>query len=288
MDISQNEAILNPEQHKYGDIHALPHSPDLSIYIPMIGINYCAPTYKNIREKADITVLGFVINGHGEIQVNSEKHRLGRGDVFILRKDSRHEVTALSDSSEPWTYYWYNLHGNSLPLLETFHLLHTSYIPDAGIGHLFLKGLDAAKHRAEGTDLQSFSILTCTEIMMALQQAIKQAADYYSPVMSRMKLFLDQLVGETFRSEEFALHMGLSFRQLNRIFKQHTGITIYQYVLTRKMDIAKMMLQDTEMPVGDIAFHLGYDDPQYFSNLFKQKAGMSPTAYRKLNERSAD
>lgn len=115
---------------------------------------------------------------------------------------------------------------------------------------------------------------------MALQHSVKQAADYYSPVMSRMKLYLDQLVGETFRSEDFAGHMGLSFKQLNRIFKQHTAITIYQYVLNRKLDIAKMMLQDTEMPVGDIAAHLGYDDPQYFSNLFKQKAGMSPTLYR--------
>jgi AraC-type DNA-binding domain-containing proteins len=280
MDISQKDEILDPEQHKHGDIHTLPHSPDSPIYIPMIGINYCAPTYRNIREKSDITVLGFVINGHGEIQVNSEKHRLGPGDVFILRKDSRHVVTAMSDSSEPWTYYWYNLHGNSLPFLETFHLLHTSYIQNAGIEHLFLKSFEAAKHRAEGMDFQMLSILTCTEIMMALQQLVRQAADYYSPVMIRMKLYLDQLVGEPFHSEAFSRHIGLSFKQLNRIFKQHTGMTIYRYVLTRKIDIAKMMLQDTDMQVGDIAVHLGYDDPQYFSNLFKQKSGMSPTLYR--------
>lgn len=270
----------NRAQHKHGEIHTLPYSPDLSLYIPLIGMNYCAPTYKNIREKADITVIGYVINGHGEIQVNAEKHRLGRGDAFILRKGSRHEVTALSDAQNPWIYYWYNVHGNSLPLLETFHLLHTSYIPHADIGDLFQKGFGAAKQRGEGMDNQTAIILSCTEIIMALQQAMKKAADYYSPVMRRIKLYLDQLVGEKFQSGEFARSMGLSFKQLNRIFKQHTGITIYQYVLTRKIDIAKMMLQDTEMPVADIAMHLGYDDPQYFSNLFKQKAGMPPTLFR--------
>lgn len=271
----------NRALHKHGDIHALPHSPDLSVYVPMIGMNICAPTYKNIRKKSDITVLGYVVNGHGEIRVNSEKHRLGRGDAFILRKDSRHEVTALSDSSDPWTYYWYNLHGNSLPLLETFHLLHTPYIPNAGIEALFLKGFAAVKHKTEdGTDTQTALILSCTEVIFTLHKAVKQAAEYTSPIMGRMKLYLDQLVGETFHSEDFAHQMDLSFKQLNRIFKQHTGSTIYQYVLARKMDIARMMLQDTELPVGEIAIHLGYDDPQYFSNLFKQKTGIAPTLFR--------
>ncbi|MCK9861171.1 AraC family transcriptional regulator [Paenibacillus sp. ATY16] len=271
----------NRAQHKHGDIHALPYSPNLSVYIPMIGMNICAPTYMNIRKKADITVLGYVINGHGEIQVNSEKHRLGKGDAFILRKDSKHEVTALSESSDPWTYYWYNLHGNSLPLLETFHLLHTSYIPNAGIETLFLKGFAAAKHKAEdGTDTQTALILSITEILISLQKSVKQAAEYTSPIMGRMKLYLDQLVGETFQSEDFAQQMGLSFKQLNRIFKQHTGSTVYQYVLARKLDIARMMLQDTELPVSEIAVHLGYEDPQYFSNLFKQKTGIAPTLYR--------
>ncbi|WP_164775625.1 AraC family transcriptional regulator [Paenibacillus glycanilyticus] len=271
----------NREQHKYGDIHALPYSPDLSVYIPMIGMNICAPTYKNIRNKADITVLGYVINGHGEIQVNSEKHRLGKGDAFILRKDSKHEVTALSDSSDPWTYYWYNLHGNSLPLLEAFHLFHTPYIPNADIEALFLKGFAAAKLKTEdGMDTQTSLILSSTEIFIALQKSVKQAAEYTSPMMGRMKLYLDQLVGEPFQSEDFAHQMGLSFKQLNRIFKQHTGSTVYQYVLTRKLDIARMMLQDTELPVSEIAVHLGYEDPQYFSNLFKQKTGIAPTLYR--------
>ncbi|NBC71876.1 helix-turn-helix domain-containing protein [Paenibacillus sacheonensis] len=280
MDISQIEEIHGANHHKRSDIHTLPHSPDLPVYVPMVGINYCAPTYKNIREKAAITVLGYVINGHGEIQVNAEKQRLGKGDAFILRKDSRHEVTALSDSNEPWTYYWYNVHGNSLPLLETFHLLHTSFIPNCGIGHLFLEGFEAAKLRSEGLHEQTTFILSCAEIMLALQHRLRQDSDYFSPVMSRMKLYLDRLVGEDFRSDDFSRHMGLSFKQLSRIFKQHAGSTIYQYVLTRKIDMAKMMLSDTEMAVGDIAVHLGYDDPQYFSNLFKHKTGMSPTAYR--------
>ncbi|WP_132309510.1 helix-turn-helix domain-containing protein [Paenibacillus sp. BK033] len=286
MDITKEDG--NRAQHKQGMIHALPYSPELSVYVPMIGVSICAPTYKNIRQKADITVLGYVINGHGEIQVNAEKHRLGRGDAFILRKDGRHEVTALSDSSDPWTYYWFNLHGNSLPLLEAFHLLHTPYIPSVDIEALFLKGFSAAKRKTEnGTDAQTAVILSCTEILIALQKAVKHKAEITSPILGRMKLYLDRLVGETFQSGEFARQMGLSFKQLNRIFKQHTGSTVYQYVLTRKLDIARMMLHDTELPVHEIAVYLGYDDPQYFSNLFKQKTGMAPTLYRQ-NAKAAD
>ncbi|WP_284238960.1 AraC family transcriptional regulator [Paenibacillus glycanilyticus] len=280
MDIIQIDNLLNPALRKYGDILALPHSQDLSLYVPMIGINICAPTYKNIREKADITVLGHVINGHGEIKVNAETHRLERGDSFILKKGSRHEVTALSAANEPWTYYWYNLHGNSLPLLEAFQLLQTSYIPNTSVGSLFQRGLDAVKQRDEDIDIQTTITLGCTEILIALQQSAVRSTDHSPPLLIRMKRYLDQLVGEPFNSEDFSRQMALSFKQLNRIFKLHTGSTVYQYVLNRKIDMAKMMLQDTDMPVGDIAVHLGYEDPQYFSNLFKQKTGLSPTSHR--------
>lgn len=269
---------------KHGDLYTLPNVPELPVYIPMVGMNCCDATYFNVREKAEHSVIGYVINGQGEIKVGAEAHRLARGDAFLLRQDSRHEVRALSGSEEPWTYYWINVHGNSLPLLDSFSLLHTSYIPGSEAEPLFRQSMDAASlwSREARSGIQTTLLLLCAEILMTLRLSAKQRDDRLPPIMNRMKAYLDPLIGEPFRSERFAARMGMSFRQLNRIFNQYAGITIYQYVLARKLEMAKLLLRDTGMPVGEVAARVGYDDPQYFSNLFKQKTGLSPTAYRRL------
>jgi AraC-like DNA-binding protein len=91
---------------------------------------------------------------------------------------------------------------------------------------------------------------------------------------------LDNHIQEDFQSESLSKHFRLSFKQINRLFKQETGTTVYHYVLQQKIESAKMMLTQTELNVSEIAYKLGYSDPQYFSNLFKKKAGCPPSQYR--------
>ena len=52
------------------------------------------------------------------------------------------------------------------------------------------------------------------------------------------------------------------------------------------MSTAKRLLKNTAMPVSEIAAALGYNDPQYFSGLFKHRCGMPPSVYRKNNKGS--
>jgi AraC-like DNA-binding protein len=54
---------------------------------------------------------------------------------------------------------------------------------------------------------------------------------------------------------------------------------IHQYVIEE----AKNILLNSNQSVSEIAFHLGFEYPQYFSRLFKQKTGTTPLEYRNLN-----
>ncbi|MCC2686893.1 MAG: hypothetical protein K0R75_3792 [Paenibacillaceae bacterium] len=58
------------------------------------------------------------------------------------------------------------------------------------------------------------------------------------------------------------------------------SLPVYQYVLAKKIETAKLMLQDTQLHINEIAMQLGFSDSQYFSNFFKKKTGISPSQFR--------
>ena len=68
---------------------------------------------------------------------------------------------------------------------------------------------------------------------------------------------------------------------LYRLFKDITGTSPQEYLLDYRIRRACSLLKDTKLPVSDIARSVGYDDSLYFSRLFKQKKGRTPTQYRK-------
>ena len=56
--------------------------------------------------------------------------------------------------------------------------------------------------------------------------------------------------------------------------------TFITYVTDRKMDLAKEMLVNTDIPVLNIALDLAYNEANYFSKAFKKKTGLTPSEYR--------
>ncbi|MFD3261271.1 AraC family transcriptional regulator [Paenibacillus lentus] len=67
---------------------------------------------------------------------------------------------------------------------------------------------------------------------------------------------------------------------LQRIFKNHTGETMMQYLTRLRMDKASMLLLHTDIPVADIADYVGVGSRQYFHALFKKHTGYTPVQYR--------
>lgn len=81
--------------------------------------------------------------------------------------------------------------------------------------------------------------------------------------------------------QDIADHLGLNRSYLHRIFKSFTGSSIQSYLLDYRMRQACILLKTTTLSVRAIAHSVSYIDPLYFSRIFHQKMGMSPSEYRK-------
>ena len=79
-------------------------------------------------------------------------------------------------------------------------------------------------------------------------------------------------------------YVGISETHLRRIFKQDFNISPIKYINCLKLDKAKNMLQSSNYTINEIALSVGYDDPYYFSRVFKRETGLSPSEYKKDNK----
>ena len=76
-------------------------------------------------------------------------------------------------------------------------------------------------------------------------------------------------------------YLNIERTYLYRLFKDITGTSPQEYLLDYRIRRACSLLRETDLPVSDIARSVGYNDALYFSRLFKQKKGRTPTQYRK-------
>ncbi|HUH38436.1 MAG TPA: helix-turn-helix domain-containing protein [Spongiibacteraceae bacterium] len=73
---------------------------------------------------------------------------------------------------------------------------------------------------------------------------------------------------------------GLPPRTFHRRFKSATGMTPTQYVQQLRIEESKLYLTETKIPVDEIGFKVGYEEPSFFRRLFKRSTGVSPRQFR--------
>jgi len=83
--------------------------------------------------------------------------------------------------------------------------------------------------------------------------------------------------------QECGENLGMSGKYLSDLLKKETGRSITEHIHLHIVEKAKNELLNSNIPISQIAFSLGFDYPQHFSKIFKNNAGVSPKEYRSLN-----
>lgn len=105
---------------------------------------------------------------------------------------------------------------------------------------------------------------------------------------------IDKLLKDYFKSDELkriglpsvkylADHVNLSPSYMSDLLKKETGMNAQDHIHYYLIEEAKNILLNSDQSVSQIAYALGFEYPQYFSKLFKQKTGRTPVEYRSLN-----
>lgn len=127
------------------------------------------------------------------------------------------------------------------------------------------------------------------KLLTAVCRELKEAStkpdriNWKESIASEIVSYIKSRVNTYIRLDEVAHLVCISPNYMNTIFKSVTGKTIIQYHEEYRIKMAKSMLNGTGSKISDVALELGFYDQYHFSRIFKKAAGMTPSAYRKLN-----
>lgn len=99
--------------------------------------------------------------------------------------------------------------------------------------------------------------------------------------------FIHQNYDREIQVKDIAQFVNLHPGYLQRIFKRQMGMTLTEMLTKVRMEKAKMLLQNTDIPIEDISEYVGVSSRQYFHLLFKKSTGSTPAQYRKSIDKSA-
>ena len=112
------------------------------------------------------------------------------------------------------------------------------------------------------------------------QRALNTAPPGTSRALAeRIQAFLEDHVQDRLTLSEVAAAMGCSVAQVKKAFKAATGASVIDQLIELKISEARRMVAEGELNFTQIALRLGYDNPHYFSRLFRSRQEMTMTEY---------
>jgi AraC-like DNA-binding protein len=227
----------------------------------------------------------YIAVGQGSLEMENQTYEVETGSVFLLFPDIGHAYRP--DPATGWTEYWVGFTGPQVDALLATGIIsparpmfHPGY--QASLVGGFQSILREVKVQAP---LYQFRV--CAEVLRLLAEVLSLERlsvqqTRAQEIVEQAKAFIESNIRVVFDLERLGAELRLSLTQLNDVFKSYTGMTPYQYCIHVRINRAKEILASGVSSVKEIAWNVGFDDPYYFSRLFKKKTGYSPSQWISL------
>jgi len=144
-------------------------------------------------------------------------------------------------------------------------------------------GFDKLLFEQQLTDLLAYLLLQHREVTNVVNRLSPIRQNTRVELYKRLSHSLDYIhtcIGEKIQLDHLARISCLSKYHFLRLFKLAHGSSPYQYIQDLRLQKARDWLSHTQLPVADLAYALGFENPQSFSRLFFQRSGFYPSHYR--------
>lgn len=232
-----------------------------------------------------------VIKGRQQYEVNNKKYVLYGGDVFMTYPYEIHgNQNAPQDVCE---FIWFQLDYSSP---ENFLGLSKPF------GEFIYRRMINYTHRTQKVSQkelvslrQTFELLSSKDMQRQIlgysrflhfimnnlcTDDISLEKDIYSPEIQESMTYIHAHLMDDLRIENIAQHCGLSASRFKARFKEEHGITPHAYIVSLKIDTAKVLLTNPEISVTEIAFRLNFSSSNHFATVFRKYTGYTPTDFR--------
>jgi AraC family transcriptional regulator len=98
--------------------------------------------------------------------------------------------------------------------------------------------------------------------------------------LKRVRTFITEHFSETIRVQQLAAVANMSPYHFARLFKQATGLTPHLYVTAQRLEYAKELLTESDLPLVEVGAQVGFQTQSHFTQVFHKHTGMTPRLFR--------
>ncbi|MBQ7518335.1 MAG: AraC family transcriptional regulator [Bacteroidales bacterium] len=231
----------------------------------------------------------YITSGSGYFSseaLGRKRVHISQGDAFLLFPGEWHSY---APSKEGWKEFWIGYNGDlAHRWLQSGLIRKDAPILTPGVSvemvHLYQRAKEIAQTQKAGYQPLLTSIafhLLCLVLYNARNRSFDSdgSYDFIQKVRVEVSEHLDSVTPES-----LAKSLCISYSKFRKLLKQYTGIAPGQYIQQMRMSRAQDLLIRSDKQIKEIAWELGYDNPDYFVTVFRTVVGMTPTAYRNKNQ----
>jgi AraC family transcriptional regulator of arabinose operon len=251
-------------------------------YLYELGRYKSDPLYSYAHCVKNRIIIHIIVKGKGILRMNGKQYDIHKDQIFLIPENIHCFYQA--DKDEPWEYIWFVIGGPKIPLILKEAGLtaeHPVYTPTGGSREINELAMDTLKNYKR----QYYCIGNLYKICDYMienssrkdELTVSNSLIYVKNAISYIQLKYSEPV----KIEQIACSLGLNRSYLTRLFKDATGYSLQEYLLTYRMKMAIKLLSDNSLSVAQIAKNVGYNDTFTFSKAFKRHFGKAPSECRK-------
>ena len=262
----------------------LPHQLYVSHigYFPKALYHYCQRPQGCVDN-----ILFYCVQGKGYYTLDGHTFTLNPNQYVIVPATDK-PLVYWSDTEDPWSIYWVHFTSDALQAFNrAYHIVPEQgpqYIPHNEKGIRIWEEMYENLSRGYSPENLMNTNLCLYHLIATFVFSQQQNQNSSSPEKAIIRETIDYMknnLDKTIRIEDFADLNKYSVSHVAKLCRLATGISPIEYFIHLKMQKACQLLYTEDSRVKQIAALLGYDDPYYFSRLFKKYMNTSPETYRK-------
>lgn len=231
----------------------------------------------------DHYILHFVVSGKGTLRYHQQTYAIEPGQLFLINPSQ--VATYQADETDPWEYIWVGFNGTDAGRLVKMagfspdHPIALSDDPDK-TASLLRRIADAGDNTA-AADAEMAGCLYLLLAHLIRMNSRHPAGNPHQTYVSNALRYIQYNYANDIGVSDIARYVGISRSQLYRAFLQDFGVSPHNYLQTYRINEACGLLHDPTHSVAEVAGSVGFNDPLYFSRVFKAIKGITPSDYRK-------
>ncbi|MCY7337671.1 MAG: AraC family transcriptional regulator [Chamaesiphon sp.] len=241
------------------------------------------------------TYHSIIVNNSHQIQIGhcSGNHKLdkqfNKGDITIFPANTRNKHSW----NREWEFFLLCLDPKLMTQIayesigvESIEILPCFATPDPLIYQFCLGLISELKLGESCCSLYVEHLIAVLSIHLIRKYSVKNQSLRDPNGLPKSKLqqaisYINEHLTENLSLKDIANVVGMSPFYFTSLFKQSTGMTAYQYVIYRRIELAKQLLRQQELSIAEVSEQVGFVSQSYFANVFRKHTNKTPKMYQK-------